>query len=155
MKLDFELFFDEEYERMVRALTFAAGSRAAAEDWAQDAFATAFRKWSTVAATDRPRAWVYVVALRAGRRRRRREGRLEPERELSVTDGTDVVASAVDLRAALATLSVRQRTVVVLTYFAGLSTAEIADGLGVASGTVKATLHQARQLLRVELVGEK
>jgi DNA-directed RNA polymerase specialized sigma24 family protein len=32
-----------------------------------------------------------------------------------------------------------------MTYFGGLSTAEIANGLGIAQGTVKATLHQARQ----------
>ena len=55
------------------------------------------------------------------------------------------------MQAALAQLTDRQRAVVVLRYVADLPLAEIAEVMGCAVGTVKATLHQALAHLRVEL----
>ena len=56
-----------------------------------------------------------------------------------------------DLDAALNQLGERQRAAVVLRYFADLPLAEIAAVMGCATGTVKATLHQALDRLRIEL----
>lgn len=53
----------------------------------------------------------------------------------------------VDLVAALVRLTERQRTTVVLHYVADLSHAEVGAALGIATGTVAATLHQARARL--------
>jgi RNA polymerase sigma-70 factor (ECF subfamily) len=148
MAVDFEVFFEHEYERLVRALTFAAGSRSTAEDWTQHAFAVAYRKWSTVAEVERPAAWVYVVAIRAGRRELRRERNVVRDLTSRARNEFDEVDQSMVIDQALQHLSPRQRTVVVMTYFGGLSTAEVASGLRIAPGTVKATLHQARQALR-------
>jgi RNA polymerase sigma factor (sigma-70 family) len=52
------------------------------------------------------------------------------------------------LRTALATLSHRQRQVLVLRYWLDLDQAEIAETLGVAVGTVKATTNHALTNLR-------
>jgi RNA polymerase sigma factor (sigma-70 family) len=52
------------------------------------------------------------------------------------------------LRHALAGLSQRQRQVLVLRYWLDLDQAEIAETLGVAVGTVKATTSQALAKLR-------
>ena len=71
--LEFEAFFKEEYEPVVRALTLALGDRPSAEDSAQDGFAKAFARWNRVGLMERPAAWVYVVALRHHRRRRHRQ----------------------------------------------------------------------------------
>ena len=51
------------------------------------------------------------------------------------------------VRAALAALTADQRAVVDLAYFAGLSTQEIGDQLGVPQGTVKSRLFAAREKL--------
>ena len=51
----------------------------------------------------------------------------------------------------IATLSPRQREAIVLRYFADLALADIADAMGCAVGTVKATLHQALNAMRLEL----
>lgn len=56
-----------------------------------------------------------------------------------------------DLDRALAALSVRQRTAVVLHYYLGLSIADIAEVMSCAAGTVKSTLSDARIRLRREL----
>ena len=52
------------------------------------------------------------------------------------------------LRAAVAALPDRQRTVLFLRYYADLEYDAIAEALGVAPGTVAATLNQARASLR-------
>jgi RNA polymerase sigma factor (sigma-70 family) len=48
-------------------------------------------------------------------------------------------------------LPARQRAVVVLRFLADLSTADVADALRCAEGTVKSTLHSALAHLRVEM----
>ena len=68
----FERFFDEQYRQVAGALAVALGDRVAAEDAAQEAFARALRRWPTVQTTERPAAWVYVVAVRYARRRSQR-----------------------------------------------------------------------------------
>jgi len=58
------------------------------------------------------------------------------------------VEAVSDLRGALGTLSRRQRTVVVLRYWEGLSEAEVADLLGCSVGTVKSTAFRSLAHLR-------
>ena len=54
---------------------------------------------------------------------------------------------------ALATLSPRQRRIVVLRHFDGMSEREVADDLGVSLGTVKSTASRSLARLR-ELLGD-
>jgi RNA polymerase sigma-70 factor (sigma-E family) len=54
------------------------------------------------------------------------------------------------LRAALATLSERERTVIGLRYFAGSTDMEIAQDLGMSAGTVKSMLWRALRKLRAD-----
>lgn len=55
------------------------------------------------------------------------------------------------LRAVLVTLPDRQREAVVLRFFEGMSVEQTAEAMGCASGTVKATVHQALRALRRKL----
>ncbi|MFN0028765.1 MAG: RNA polymerase sigma factor [Acidimicrobiales bacterium] len=144
----FEEFFTVEYPRVVGMLALATGDRRAAEDAAQEAFARAYQKWSMVSQTERPGAWVYVVAVRYARRVSGRERRISARGAAQLVDDAvaDLAEARVDaltLQAALARLPVRQRLVVVLRYFAGLSTHETAAAMGCAPGTVKSALHAA------------
>ena len=59
----------------------------------------------------------------------------------------------IDLERALDRLTDRQRSAVDLHYFVGLDVTTVAEVMGCAPGTVKATLHQARARLR-ELLGD-
>lgn len=141
----YEEFFATEYPRVVGMLALALGDRRAAEDSAQEAFARAYRKWSTVSLAERPGAWVYVVAVRHARRALDREARFtswagEQRPDLTV-DVAEARADALSLRAALDQLPVRQRLAVTLRYYAQLSTEETAEAMGCAPGTVKSTLH--------------
>ena len=160
--MDFEQFFDEQYGTAVRAVALAIGNRDRAEDRVQDAFAKAYRKWSTVSSMARPDSWVYVVALNAERkgwhREERRAARAAVHLDGSAEPLPDIAtgaADAVSLRGALDALTDRQRTAIVLRYLADLPVVEIAHAMGCAEGTVKATLHQSLAKLRVELAEEQ
>jgi RNA polymerase sigma-70 factor, ECF subfamily len=151
----FEEFFVERYGEVVRCMRLVVGDSTRAEELAEEAFVRAFRHWSRVSRLDRPVAWVYVVACNEARRAWRREQRVPKwwsgtERRV-VEDAAGTVATVLDVRAALTQLGERQRAAVVLRYFADLPLAEIAAVMGCATGTVKATLHQALDRLRIEL----
>jgi RNA polymerase sigma-70 factor (ECF subfamily) len=57
------------------------------------------------------------------------------------------------LRAAIADLPEEQCAVIMLSYFAGMSSSEIADRVGVPTGTVKSRAAAAMQKLRRALRG--
>jgi DNA-directed RNA polymerase specialized sigma24 family protein len=91
---------------------------------AEDLLATAFVKALATprwAAVDNKRAYLYRVVLNeAVRARRDTSRRLEREARTSVTEAVHSSAADVDVIAALVRLSVRQRAVVFLTYWADL-----------------------------------
>jgi RNA polymerase sigma-70 factor (sigma-E family) len=155
----FEDFYRAAYPRVVRSLALAIGDVDAAADAAQEAFGRAYRRWFVVRRADRPEAWVYVVALRHHRRvwrRRRRDGDVEasPLAGGGSSARLDNVDRTVDLERSLGQLTERQRAMVVLRFHADLPVRDVAEVMGCAEGTVKATLHQALKALRVEFSEE-
>jgi RNA polymerase sigma-70 factor (ECF subfamily) len=89
---------------------------------------------------------VAVNRLLNGRRNRGR--RAEILAGIRVLPDEDLTADVLDLRRAVAQLPAAMRATVCLRYLAGLQLEEIASVLGVAPGTVKSNLHDARIRLR-------
>jgi RNA polymerase sigma-70 factor (ECF subfamily) len=153
---DFEAFFDQHYGSTLRAVSLTIGNSGRAEELTQEAFARAFRRWSSVSKLERPVAWVYVVALNAERKRWRREERARTNGSPDVVpDVAGGVLRTIVVRDALDRLPPRQRAAVLLRYLADLTVADIAEVMACAEGTVKATLHQALRNLRVDLDGSE
>jgi RNA polymerase sigma-70 factor, ECF subfamily len=108
------------------------------------------------------RSWLYGIATNLLRRQVRQEVRglramarsagdapgTESSHDSRVADRVDAAARAAELAAALAELSEGDRDVLLLTSWAGLDTAEVADALGIPAGTVRSRLHQVRKWLR-------
>jgi RNA polymerase sigma factor (sigma-70 family) len=148
----FEHFYLQEYSRVVELAYALSGSRAGAEDIAQDAFLRAYRDWERVGSYEHQAAWVRRVAANlatSGLRRRLVEaralarlaaGRREPELDPLPADNADFWR-------AVRTLPQRQAQAVALYYLEDLSILQIASVLDCAEGTVKAHLAKARQTL--------
>ena len=147
----FDDFYGETFDRVGRALVLAGADREVARDATQEAFARALRRWRKVREMDRPDGWVFVVAMNQLRDHWRRLDRAPASFAPSPTDDIAGVATRLSVRDAIRTLPPRQRQAVVLRYFADLPLADIALAMDCAVGTVKATLHQALQHMRVEL----
>jgi RNA polymerase sigma-70 factor (ECF subfamily) len=140
--------FEHEYVRLVRALGVAFQPEAAA-DAVQEAFIEADRRWRTVSRYDDPAAWVRRVAInRLHNARRNHARRAEILATIRPVPADDLTETLLDLRAAIDVLPERMRLAVCLRYLADLSVADVARTLQVAEGTVKSTLHDARQRLR-------
>lgn len=147
---DFDGFYATHFDDVARAISLAAGDRELARDATQEAFARALRRWRTVRDMDRPDGWVYVVAMNQLRDHWRRLERRRPTEQIAV-DTSGAVVTRLSVRDAIATLPPRQRQAVVLRYLADLPLADLANAMGCALGTVKATLHEALRAMRVEL----
>lgn len=143
--------FDIEYLPMVRLATLITGDVASAEDIVQEAFARAIPRWNRIRTYDRPGAWVRRVTIRLAVRDRARRGRaLEP---LSAADTAvaDTEPPDPELMSALRALPKNQRAALVLFYFEGCSTDEVADVLGVNPSTARSHLHRGRAALARQL----
>ena len=136
----------------LRRLAYAlCGDWYLAEDLVQNTFVKVYRHWGRIRAEtlDAYTRRTLINTFLSDKRGRRREQILPdvPERAIRASDPTQ----AIDLRRGLATLSSRQRAMVVLRYLEDLSVAEVAATLGIAEGTVKSQTARGLQALRQTL----
>src|SRR5262245_10603361 len=68
----FDAFFEEEHERLFRALYFVTGDRQDAEELMQDAFLKVWERWDRVSRVEDPQGYLFRAALNGFRMRRRR-----------------------------------------------------------------------------------
>ena len=133
-----------------------AGNDQAAADAVQEAFVKAHLRWGRISKYDDPIGWVRRVAINHVRDDHRRSGRkrLAISRLGREDDGSVTTPEIDEFDRLLALLPKQQRAVTALFYVEGLSIEEIAVALGIASGTVKSHLHDARNGLRPVLERE-
>lgn len=153
----FDELFRSEYRRVVGLAMVLCGRPAVAEELAQDAFFSAYRRWDRVAGYDDPGAWVRRVVVNlatSSLRRRTREARAlarlawrrQPDpTELPIDD---------DFWRAVRALPRRQAQCIALRYLEDRTIDEIAVTLGIAAPTVRAHLHTARSTLAAR-IGEE
>jgi RNA polymerase sigma-70 factor (ECF subfamily) len=122
------------------------------DDVVQEALIRAWQRWSTYD-DSRGTAAGWLLAIVADRCRRHRTRRPSGQVVELVEHAAPPSPHDLDLERAIAGLARRQREAVDLHYFVGLDVATVAEVMGCAPGTVKATLHQARARLR-ELLGD-
>ena len=143
-----EQLYRDRYVGFRNALAPIAGSREAARDAVQEAFAVAWRERRRLRRRESLAPWVWQIAYRLALRERTRPCADEVPADLSILDPERDPA----LAAAIRSLPPRRRSVVFLRYFADFSYAEIAEALELSEGTVAATLAQARAALHDDLV---
>jgi RNA polymerase sigma-70 factor (sigma-E family) len=140
-----ELFVGH-HRRLVGPATLLVDDRRTAEDVVQEAFAGLYRRWSHVRDPDAAVQFLNKSVVNGGRdllRRKRRAAtadlRLGPRAQsLKSAEHTVVERHEADrLWAAITTLPMRQRQVLVLRYYLDQNEAEIADTLGISRGAVK------------------
>lgn len=156
---DAEAAFEELY-RSSRddVYAYVAGllrDRGAAEDVTATAFERAYRRSGSFdPRRGTRRAWLFGIARNAAldelrRRRRTTELVSEPAAESTPADeSAEAALRRAALREAMAKLSHRERELVALKFFAGLSTAEIASVISVGERAAAMRVHRTIEKLR-------
>ncbi len=152
---DFEEFVAARGPRLLRMAWLLTGDAHLAEDLLQTVLAKVWPRWHRIS-SDHPEAYIRkaLVHTHASWWRRRWRGEV-PHGEVPDTAAPADAYAGVDLEQSLAaavrTLPVRQRAVVVLRFFEDLSVEETAATLGCAPGTVKSQSAKALRTLRALL----
>jgi RNA polymerase sigma-70 factor (sigma-E family) len=143
--------------RAIRLAYLLTGDRALSEDIVQDAFVKIAGRFGDRRGPDVFAGYLRrtVVNLVNSHLRRRRVERAYMERQRGhrqelVTDARDLGARD-ELRLALLRLPLRQRTAIVLRFYADLSEYETADAMATSVSAVKSSVHRGMQALRKEL----
>jgi RNA polymerase sigma-70 factor (ECF subfamily) len=154
--IDFDRLYRDSRDDLY---AYAAGllrDRAAAEEVTAVAFERAYRKWSRFdPGRGSARAWLFGIARNAALDELRRRGRqaeltAEPAdlEAATATESAEGSARRLAVAAGLATLAPRDRELVALKFFAGLSNAEIAAVLKISESNAGTRLHRVLDKLR-------
>ena len=143
---------------MLRFATRLTGDPETAEEVVQEALVRVVRSWKSFRGEAQFRTWLLRIVINAFRdqlaARRQTEDLREEVPDWREADPASAVLAG-ELRrliaARVSALPPRQREVLVLVTYEGLSTREVAEVLGISEANVYATLHVARKRLRKEL----
>jgi RNA polymerase sigma factor (sigma-70 family) len=152
-RVAFEALYRESRDDLYAYVAGLLRDRSAAEEVTSQAFERAWRKRRQL---DRgrgtPRAWLFGIARNAALDELRRRGRLadsEPEATSAAENNpAEVAVDRAALQQAIDSLNGRERELVALKYFAGLSNAEIATVVRTSETNAGTRLHRVIEKLR-------
>ena len=153
---DFEELYRTSRDDVYAYVATLMRDRFAAEDVTALAFERAYRKRASFrAGRGSPRAWLFGIARNAALDELRRRARTAPvdaepidEAVRLPEDEAEVDARRLAVRVALEALQPRERELVALKFFAGLSNAELAAVLGTSETNAGTRVHRAIHKLR-------
>lgn len=158
---DFDAFVRSQAASLVRTAYLVTWDLPLAEDLVQECLFRIARRWPRVRTMEQPLAYarkvVFHLALDSSARHARDRAELararfdDPgHRDDAGERALRLVDASLELEAALATLTPRQRAVLVLRYLEDRSEADVAELLGCTVGTVKSTASRALDHLRAQ-----
>ncbi|SNR67554.1 RNA polymerase sigma-70 factor, sigma-E family [Haloechinothrix alba] len=139
--------------QLIRLAVLLVDDAATAEDVVQDSFAGLYRKWAELRDSSAALGYLRAAVVNRARsvlRRRKTARDYIPPHGVNARSAESVAMLSSEHQAvvdALSTLPHRQREVLVLRYYGGLSEAEISDATGISKGTVKSTASRALESL--------
>lgn len=141
------------HSAMVYRLAYArCGNHADAEDVYQEVFFRFFRSNPQIESEEHLRAWLIRTTVHTSlnllKSAWRRYFRSMPEHYDAPTGGIEENPQLENLRSALKKLPEKQRVVIHLYYYEGLSTEEIAQVLGEKPSTVRSHMKRGREKLK-------
>lgn len=148
----------EHYRFLLRSAWALTGSRALAEDVVQDCFTSAWRFRHQLRDASMARAWLFQIMRRHAFRHMAPALHIEPGDAAMDSYPAPTAADLdeqLDVVKALAHIAPIHREVLVLYYFDDMPTAQMAEALDIAPGTVLSRLARAREALKAALTAPR
>lgn len=151
---EFAEFVAARYRALVRTGLLMTGDLGHAEDLTQSALIRTYLAWGRMRAAGNAEAYARRILVRLALRARQRQWNGEVAAGVIPEPGPGSAGEfahadlALDVRRALAALPAGQRAVIVLRYLDDQSEAEIAQVLGISTGTVKSRAARGLAALR-------
>ena len=151
--MEFIQLYTDFFQTLTRYALKFAGDRTAAEDLAQEAFCRAYQRLEEFSSLSTPQqqAWLFRTTRNCFFDQVRRQSR-QPEPEEEPVSEDDL--SAVTVRQCLDVLDPDARRLVVLRYFVGWNSTQLAQQLGIPAATVRTRLRAAAKKLKQAYLGE-
>ena len=153
--MTFDLFVRQQLPPLLRFAKVLCGDRALAEDVVQEVLIRLHGRWSELDEVTRLDAYVRKMIVNEYVSWRRKWARVVPLPNVwpsqVAPDHADQHVDRDALIADMASLPPKQRAVIVLRYYGGLTDAEIAETLECAQSTVRAYATRALAALRVQV----
>jgi RNA polymerase sigma-70 factor (sigma-E family) len=153
--------YREHYRPLVRLAALLLDDVGAAEEVTQDAFVKLQVGWGRVREQDRAPAWLRSAVLNGARSRMRRRQVRERHRPDALPDGASAEAGALltaehdRMLAAVRELPARQCEALLLRFYLDLSEMEMAEVMGISTGSVKTHVHRGLAALRAAMEEER
>jgi RNA polymerase sigma-70 factor (ECF subfamily) len=147
--VDIEALYRERYPRFLRFAIANLGDVERGRDAVHEAFVSALRSVGDFRGQGCLETWLWRILMNACTAEKRR--RVVPIEDQPLLTGEDDPPEWPEIRDAIASLPERQRTVLFLRHYADLDYEQIGAVLGIARGTVAATLNTAHTRLRAVL----
>jgi RNA polymerase sigma-70 factor (sigma-E family) len=158
--VDVPALYERHWRAMVRLAVLLVDDVASAEDVVQDAFLALHRKGDTLRDPNAAVAYVRTSVVNLSRSVLRRRHTVRKHLRVAEPEATAAADHDVLLRdehrealEAVHALPQRQREVLVLRYWTGLSEREIAETLGISAGAVKSSASRGMATLHNTLGG--
>ncbi|WP_373289981.1 RNA polymerase sigma factor [Longimycelium tulufanense] len=152
--LTLEDLYRQHRMRLVRLAILLVDDAATAEDVVQEAFTGLYRHWSRLRDSAAAVGYLRTAVVNGSRsvlRRRKTAREYTPPHATTARSAESLAMLTAEHQAvvtALSQLPPRQREVLVLRYYGGLTEAEIASATGISRGTVKSTASRALDSLQ-------
>jgi RNA polymerase sigma-70 factor (sigma-E family) len=150
----FTEFVVERQRGLLRFAMVLTGDAPLSEEIVQEVLVRAYERWEHVGALEHANAYVRRMVVNEFVSWRRKWSRVErfdlAAHGIAQSDHAEAYAERNAVLADLARLPRKQRAVLVLRYYDGLSDAEIAEVLGCSAGTVRGYASRALATLRIE-----
>ena len=157
--LTLEDLYRQHRMRLVRLAVLLVDETSTAEDVVQEAFTGLHRHWTGLRDEAAALGYLRTAVVNGSRsvlRRRRTARDYVPPHQVNARSAESLAMLSAEHQAvvdALGTLPPRQREVLVLRYYGGMSEAEIAEATGISRGTVKSTASRALDAVQRAMAG--
>ncbi len=147
-EVPFSVFYEKQYEKMLRLAYLMLGKVELSEDVAQESFLKMHKRWHLI---ENPDAYIKRVVINACNSHFRKSFREKTALNRMKSIDLESEPTSLDFMHSLNKLNKKQKAAVILKYYFDLSEKEVATVLKLKQGTASSLIHRGVESLRASI----